>query len=195
MEEEQLRELVNRACAGDEGAQDELVRRYAPTLRATLRGRLGPDLRRRFETEDVLQSSLGVALRDLPAMEFRGADKFEGWLIQAARRQLLLAIRRNRAGRRDVSRERPLQAAGGQMAAVTTPTHGVEREEVTTDIRKAVTRLEPEERRIVELHSYEGLTFGEIARVVGLPSKDAARDRYRRALRKMGPLLRQHREP
>ena len=27
-----------------------------------LRGRLGPDLRRRFETEDVLQSSLGVAL-------------------------------------------------------------------------------------------------------------------------------------
>lgn len=193
--EDALEDLVARAQAGDEAAQAEIVRRYAPRLEGMLRGEVGEQYRARFDTEDVLQSSLGVALRDLPDLEFRTPKAFEGWLFQVARRRLLDGIRRHRAGPRDVRRERDLDAEGVGPANLTTPTRGVERAEVTADVRAAVADLEDEERRIVELRSYEGLTFGDIAKIVGLPGKDAARDCYRRSLLKMGDLLDRHREP
>ena len=192
--EDGLEGLVERAQAGDEAAQAEIVRRYAPRLEGMLHGELGPQFRARFDTEDVLQSSLGVVLRDLPDVEFRSPRAFEGWLFQAARRRLLDAVRRHKAGPRDVGRERALDADAARPGNLTTPTQGVERNEVTADVRAAVGLLEGEERRIVELRSYEGLTFGEIATIVGLAGKDAARDRYRRALLRMGDLLDRHRE-
>lgn len=194
MREEGLERLIRCAQAGDDEARAEIVRRYAPKLRAVLRGRLGGDLKARVDTDDVLQSTLGVTLRDLPGFQYRGDDAFEGWLVQAATRRLLDAARRNRAGPRDVGRERPLEAAAGRPADLTTPTFGVEREEIAADVRAAVDRLDADERRIVELRSYEGLSFTEIAKILDLLGKDAARDRYRRALRRMGTLLGRHRE-
>ena len=56
---ETLPALLDRIRAGDQGAATELVRRYEPALRRSVRLRLrGPRLRRVFDSSDVCQAVL-----------------------------------------------------------------------------------------------------------------------------------------
>ena len=60
---------------------------------------------------------------------------------------------------------------------------------MTEGVRKAVAALPDLERRVVELHSFEGLSLREVAEQLGLSGKKAAHDAFRRALRKMADEL------
>ena len=47
---------------------EELTQRYEARVRAHIHHRLGPGLRRRADTEDLLQSTLALVVRDLPGV-------------------------------------------------------------------------------------------------------------------------------
>jgi len=189
MDDRRLRELVRRAQAGDRDAAGELLSRYGGRVRAAIRCRLGPDLRQRVDTDDILQSALAVSLEDLQGLRYEGEKALVHWLTAVAERRLISAARRHRADRRDVGRESPLRPAELPPGELTSPTQGAVRGEVRESVREAVSRLPPQERRVVELRSYEGLTFEEIATQLGLADRHSARERFRSALRKMGDLL------
>ena len=184
-----LMHLVRRAQQGERDAVEELIRRYGGQVRATIRNRLTPQLRRRFETEDVFQSSVAISIEDLRGLHFEGEKEFVAWLKKVAERRLLGAVRRHRADRRDVRREVQLKDADALAGKITTPSERAERAEVRADIERAIARLPERERRVIRLRSYEGLAFREIAEVMHLSSKHAARDLFLRALREMGELV------
>lgn len=50
------RELVDRMRAGDREAAAEFIRRYGPRLRRRIRSRLGPRMRRVFDSQDILST-------------------------------------------------------------------------------------------------------------------------------------------
>lgn len=189
MPRDALELLVRRAQAGEHDALDELLRRYGEQVSVAIRQRLSSDLRRRFETEDVFQSSAVITLEDLRGLHYRGEIALVAWLRTVAERRLLGAARRHHAARRDVRREVQLKDPGAIPAGDTTPPERAERAEAEADIEQAIARLPGEERRVIQLRSYEGLSFREIAEAMRLPSKNAARDLFRRALRKMGELV------
>jgi len=189
MDDRTLGELVRRAQNGDREAAGELIRRYEGRVRASIRSRLGRDLRHRVDTDDIFQSTIAASLDGFEGLRFEGEDALIAWLTTVAERRLLSAARRHRADKRDVGRESPLQAADAIPGGRTSPTQGVVRGETRESVNEAVRRLPPEERQVVELRSYEGLTFEEIARRLGLSDRHAARERFRSALRKMGDHL------
>lgn len=188
---EELGELLRRVAAGDRAATNELAARYEAPVRNAIHRRLGASLRVRVDTDDLFQSTIFAAVQELPHFEFVNEKAFLGWLTTIAEWRVRKAARHHRAGKRDVRQERPLGEVHDVAGAGTTPTQGAVRREIADSVRRAVTHLEPPDRRIVELHSFEGLGFREVAERLGLADKDAARYRFQRALKSIGAILRQ----
>jgi len=189
MEEADLEALVHSAQRGDRQAAGELIRRYEGRIRAAIRHRLAPRFRRRFDTEDVFQSALAVSLEDLQGIRYEGEKAFVAWLTTVSERRLLGTIRKHRAERRDAARDRTQGGAADFADSLTSPTQGAERAEVQGAIRQAIDRLPRDQQRVIQLRSYEGLSFSEIAGLMGLSDKHAARELFLRALKRMGELV------
>jgi len=187
--EEELRATVRRAQGGDREAAGVLLELYGERIRSAIRRRLAPRLRSRLDTEDVFQSAVAITLEDLRSVRYEGEKSLVAWLTTVAERRLLGTIRRHRAGRRDVGRECAQAAAAGVESDRTTPAESAERAEAQAAVAKAVARLPQEERRVIHMRSYEGLTFREIAGRIGLPSRHSARELFQRALKRLGHLV------
>jgi RNA polymerase sigma-70 factor (ECF subfamily) len=189
MAEDPVRDLVRRAGEGDRAAADALVRRYEGPIRAEVHRRIGPALRAREDTDDLVQSTLVAAVSDLGRFEYRGEPAFRAWLAKVAERQVRMAGRFHQRARRDARREVAGATTSGPAGTMTSPSTGAARGESNARLRDAVGRLPADERRVVELHSFEGLEFPEVARRAGLSDADAARYVFRKALKRLGDLL------
>lgn len=182
---EDVQDLVRRAAAGDAEAAGELARRYEGRVKASIRRRLGSALRARVDTDDLFQSTIAASLADLQGFRFEGEKAFVGWLTQVAERRIQDAARFHGAARRDVGREGPLPEDDLLLGGRTSPTQGAVRGESTAGLRRAMEVLPEVERRVVELHSFQGMGFREVAEAVGLADKNAARHLFQKALRRM----------
>ena len=60
--------------------EDEVFAAQLEPVHAWVRRRLGPQLRARVDTQDLAQSSLAEAFRDLQGFEWRGRESFQRWL-------------------------------------------------------------------------------------------------------------------
>jgi RNA polymerase sigma-70 factor (ECF subfamily) len=186
----ELSELVRQAADGNREAADQIVCRFAPSVRAAVRRRVRPGLRARFDTDDVVQSTMAVALRDLPGLDFQDERRFRAWLLRIAERRLKMAVRLAEAARRDVGRERRGVGEAERGAAQTSVSEVAQREDERRCVRESVAALADLDRKVVELRGYHGMSHKEVAAVLGLPSEDAARLRFRRALEKIQAALR-----
>jgi RNA polymerase sigma-70 factor (ECF subfamily) len=189
MVDDEVEHLILRAAEGDEQAAEALAKRYEGKVRAVIRRRLGPELRARVETDDIFQTSFFAALEDLVGFSYKGEAAFLRWLATVAERKMLMTARRHRAGKRDLRLEWPLDGVGDLPGQMTSPTQGAVRGELKEGIRSAVKKLPDPDRQVVELHSFKGLGFREVAEQLGLTDKNAARHIFQRALKKMGDLL------
>jgi RNA polymerase sigma-70 factor (ECF subfamily) len=189
MPDDDVETLVRRAAGGDASAAEALVRRYEPSIRVEVHRKLGPSLRVREDTDDLLQSTLVAVMRDLRGFEYRGEAAFRAWLATVAERQVRMAGRYHQRERRDARREEAVAATGGPPGAGTSPSVAAARGEAHAGLRAAVGRLPDDERRAVELHTFQGLGFPEVAERMGLADKDAARYVFRKALKRLGDLL------
>ncbi|HYP54038.1 MAG TPA: sigma-70 family RNA polymerase sigma factor [Pyrinomonadaceae bacterium] len=87
------------------------------------------------------------------------------WLTTIARSR---AIDRLRAGRQDEQRERPLDLSV-QTATTENLEEAMARREVQTKVRAALDALPPEQREVIELAYYSGMSHSEIAARTGHP--------------------------
>lgn len=185
----EVRRLIERAGEGDGDAAGELARRYEARVKAAISKRLGPALRARVDTEDIFQSTFMAAIGDLEGFDYRGDEAFVGWLATIAEWRVRKWAKHHRAGKRDVRRERPLDDAGVIPATRTSPPIAAQRSEMTERVRSAVKRLPEPDRQVVEMRSFEGLQFRQIAERLGLADKDAARYVLQRGLKTLSQML------
>jgi RNA polymerase sigma-70 factor (ECF subfamily) len=146
--------LVERARDGDEEAFASLARAAGDRLLA-IAYRILRDL---GLAEDAVQQTLVLAWRELPTLRDVGA--FDAWLLRLL---VNACYREARSGRRWAANVRVLQvesrAPADEYAAV------VNRDELERGFR----RLPPEQRAVLVLHHYLGLTLPEIADQLGVP--------------------------
>jgi len=181
----ELEDLLKRAAAGDKQAAEELVERYDAPLRAAIRRRLGGQLRRRLDTDDIFQSAFVEALDRLAGFEYRSEKEFIGWLAQVAERRIQMQARRHGADKRDIGKDRVLMTRDDRAAELTAPPDRAHKGDVHARLKKAIKKLPEQERRVVEMHTVEGRSFGEIAAALGLKNKDEPRYVFRCALKKL----------
>ena len=185
--------LVARMATGDEAALGALYDRYATNIHTIAYYLLG----QADEAEDAVEETFWQAWREASRYDAsRGA--VSTWLSTIARSR---ALDRQRAWRRRA--EDPLDTttptspdAGDRadaMAAAPDPQRNAESSERARDIALALARLPAEQREVIELAYFAGLSQSEIAARTSLPL-GTVKTRARLALEKLRAPLAQHRE-
>ena len=109
-EVQQSAQWLDAARSGDQLAVDRLLERHLPGLRAFVRLRAGPLVRARESVSDLVQSVCLEVLQHADRFQFGGEEGFKHWLYTTALRRILNRHDYWTTQRRDVHRERPLQA-------------------------------------------------------------------------------------
>lgn len=151
------RDLVEAARRGDHEAFEVLATSAGDRLFAVAR----LILRSWDLAEDAVQEALVRAWQQLPSL--RDPDRFDAWL----HRLLVNACAdQGRQLRRWSQQVRPLPVE----ASITDHSGSVADRE---QLERGFSRLKPEQRAVVVLHYYSGLSAAEIARTLGIPSGTA----------------------
>jgi RNA polymerase sigma-70 factor, ECF subfamily len=161
-------ELIARWRTGDERAATSLVERHAPAL-----ARFAVSLGQRSDVEEVVQDTFVRAFGSIDS--FRADSSLRTWLFTIERR-LILDRRRSERRRHDTSIDET--DAATQFDAL----DGLVAEEAEGRVRRAVDRLSRLQREVFLLRVNEGLSYKEIAEVVG-STEGAARVHYHNAMR------------
>ena len=173
------------------------LERYADYLRLLARMQLDGRLRAKLDPDDVVQTALLQAHKNLH--QFRGASEAElvGWLRTILANALAGALRQFVTEGRDVGRERSLEARLEESAArlesllaadQSSPSQQASRQEELLRLATALARLPDDQRRVVELHHLKGRTVAEIAAEVGR-SKSAVTGLLFRGVKRLRELL------
>lgn len=154
------RSLVEQAAAGDERAFESLVRQSAGRLFA-IAYRI---LRDHDRAEDALQQTLVTIWDELPRL--RDRDRFDAWTYRLIVRTSIAQAKRERRGGPVVQFLPDDAVAGSSLARSPVEIDAVaDRDQVQRGFR----RLKPDQRAILVLQHYVGLSLAEIADVLGIP--------------------------
>lgn len=159
------RDLVVRAREGDRDA----FARLAAAAIVQLDGAARLIVRDPERAKDAVQECLIRAWRDLPSL--RDPDRFEAWLRRLLVRSCFDELRRSRRRPIEVALTELHHPAGGDHAPAVADRDALER---------AFRRLQPEQRAVLVLHHYLGLSLAEVADALNVPA-GTARSRLHRA--------------
>ena len=106
--------LIQHCRAGDAAARAALFQRYHHYLHVLAQTQLGRHLRAKVDASDVVQQTLLQAHQ--ARNQFRGGSEAElaAWLRRILANNLANAVRDLHRGKRDLARERSLEAAAAQ---------------------------------------------------------------------------------
>jgi RNA polymerase sigma factor (sigma-70 family) len=154
------RSLVEQAAGGDQRAFEALVRQHADRL-FSVAYRV---LRDHHRAEDALQQTLAAVWDELPRL--RDPDRFEAWTYRLIVRTSIAQARRERRGgpvvrllQDDVDDDTSAGRARDDFGSVS------DRDQLERGFRE----LKPDQRAVLVLQYYLGLSLSEIADVLGIP--------------------------
>lgn len=163
-------ELVKAACDGDVDSFRCLYERHYGLAVGIARSRLWD----RHLAEDAAQEAFAVACRTLHKL--RNGDRFPEWLGTICRRTAN-KMARWRGNGAPIKDEPATQTIG--------------HEPVVAEVREAMQQLPVAAREMLILHYYSGLSYGEMAKTLGI-TLPAVHGRMQRARRKLAQHLADH---
>jgi RNA polymerase sigma-70 factor, ECF subfamily len=160
-------QLVERAQRGDKHAFELLVAKYQRRL-----GRLiSRFVRDSAEAEDVTQEAFIKAYRALPA--FRGESAFYTWLyrigINTAKNYLVALGRRAPTSTQFDAEEAEDFEGADLLQDVNTPENELMSKQVAGVVNASLLQLPEDLRTALTLREIEGLSYEEIAEIMGCP--------------------------
>ncbi|MEO8575924.1 MAG: RNA polymerase sigma factor [Gemmatimonadales bacterium] len=163
------RELIERWMAGDSRAATLLVGRHADAL-----ARFAVSSGEREEIEELVQDTFVRAFSSIDS--FRGESSLRTWLFTIQKRLMLDRRRSEKRQRATV----PVEA--GDAVTEYDALDALLAEETESRVRRAVTALSPTQREVFSLRVEQGLSYKDIAEIVGT-TEGAARVHYHNAMR------------
>ena len=186
----QTQRLVTLAKDGDEFALDQLCKAYNERVLRIIRMRMGPELRTKLQSMDLVQDAFISALRSLENFTYKNEGDFLRWISKIAENRLRDNLDKLHADKRDIRKEIPLNnrsATQDTLAGIsapvdtTTPSLIMSRREDLNKLEKAMDKLKPEYREVITLTKIEGLSYKEAADKLG-KGPDAVRTLLSRAI-------------
>ncbi len=191
------KDLVERARSRDVAAFEQLVSRY----RSKVYGLAVRMMQDSADAEEILQETFLSAWQNLPG--FRGESAFGSWLYRICANFALMRLRRRKV-EGEATGEQPANAAANpenlpgprfdsEGSLLTMPSYdwsrGTEEKALDHELRRAIeaatASLPTEHRSVFLLKDIEGLSYEEIAEVMGttVPAVKSRLHRARLALR------------
>ena len=163
LEEARDRDLLRRIGGGDEEAFRELFRRYSPNAMA-LAKRV---VRQPFIAEEIVQEAFLAAWRNAKGYN-EGRGSVRSWLMTMVHHRAVDAVRREESQRR-----RTEDAQAEDVLAVEDPADAVVAQlglpEERRAVRAALGDLPAEQRQVIELMYFDGLSQSKVSERLGLP--------------------------
>jgi RNA polymerase sigma-70 factor (ECF subfamily) len=145
--------LMGQAALGKREYLEPLIRRYANPLLTFIRRMVGD----RQQSEDLFQEVFLAVWKNRCQYQF--PRPFKAWLYSIALNQCWAARRRRTPG---LLNEKPIPASSDPSPAETAIAT-----ETATLVTAAVARLAPQQRAVVVLRVWNGLSYSEIAEILG----------------------------
>jgi RNA polymerase sigma-70 factor (ECF subfamily) len=191
-------ELIQRARSGDTSALGQLLEGYAGYLSLLARVQIGRRLRRKVDSQDMVQETFLEAHRNFALFQGTTEAELVGWLraILAARLAKLvrrylgtscrsLRLERDLAGELDRSSRLLDQGLLGRQSS---PSKQASRREEAVVLAAALDKLPPDYRDVLVLRHMDGLRFPEVAQRLGR-TLDSVKNLWVRALTRLRGLL------
>ncbi len=187
-------QLAEAAARGDQQALAHLLTRHLPSVRAFVRAHMGPQLRARESTSDIVQSVCRELLTNQERFQHPGEHGFQAWLFTTARRKIANRARDLDRDKRDAAREvgglseSGIAGLGAAYARISSPSGNVLRREEVERLETAIDQLPEDQREVITLAHLVGLSRAEIGAQMG-KTEEAVRSLLHRAKARLSILL------
>ena len=165
---EQIQGVVRRARGGDSAAFEQLVDYYKHRIYNYVLRMVGdPDT-----AEDIAQETFIRAYSSLAS--FRGASSIQTWLYRIASNLAIDTMRRRKYRHNSFSLDAPLTTLDTEVSRdIEDEGPGPERQlqtrQVQEKVTEAIAQLSPKLRTVIILYELQGMSYEEIAEIVGAP--------------------------
>lgn len=189
--------LVRQAKGGEPEALNLLLDRYIQRVLRIVRARLGPRLRERMESMDVVQEVMIRAIKAFDQFEAKNEAAFLHWISKLVQNEIRDLADYHAAEKRNTNKEFQPQKDSEKDRSVVSqipansiyrPSFQVRLKEDVIQLEAAMDKLPEKQKEVVILRQYEGMSFKDIGEQFGC-SEDTARMQYTRAIGKLTDLM------
>ena len=169
--------LLNNYLSGDCAAISQLIDRHSRRVRDYIRMMVkDADV-----ADDILQETLIKVVRVIDEGRYVDNGKFLSWVLRIAHNQVIAYFRSQKSAKTINESDAGYNMLGTLRFAERTVEDNIISEQIEADVRRLVEHLPDEQREVVKLRYYSGLSFQEIADQTGV-SINTALGRMRYAL-------------
>jgi RNA polymerase sigma factor (sigma-70 family) len=171
---------------GNQKGLTALLEQHLPWIQEYVSRKLGPKLRTKLESWDIVQEAMVQFLKYGPRIKVSSASQFRALIGRIVENVLCDEHDRVTTLRRKISRERPLPSdtvlnLDLPRLEVTPPIKTAQRNENEAWIRLAIELVSTQDREVLTLRAWGSHSFSEIGSQIGV-GENAARMRFNRAL-------------
>lgn len=122
--DDELTRVLKDAQEGDQVAWERLFREYYPKVRRVVRRKLDRSMRSLYDSTDFASDVMKSLAANLSRLDFASSEHLVAFLAQVAEQKVIDEHRRRHTLKRDVTRERRLDAIASESAPVQIASHG-----------------------------------------------------------------------
>ena len=169
--------LLNCYLSGDRNAISQLIERHSRRVRDSIQMMVKDG----DVADDIFQETFIKAVRVIDEGRYTDNGRFLSWILRIAHNQVIDHFRAQKQNRQLNEAEAGYDVLGTLRLAERTVEDEIVCEQIASDVRRMVELLPDEQREVVMMRYYSGLSFKEIAEQTGV-SINTALGRMRYAL-------------
>ena len=151
--------LLNNYLSGDRNAISRLIERHSRRVRDYI----NMMVKDRDVTEDIFQETFIKAVRVIDEGRYTDNGKFLSWILRIAHNQVIDHFRAQRQSKAVTESEAGYDVLGTLRFAERTVEDSMVSDQIERDVRALVELLPAEQREVVMLRYFSGLSFKDIA--------------------------------
>ena len=178
--------LLNHYLSGDRSAISQLIERHSRRVKDYIHMMV----KDRDVADDIFQETFIKAVRVIDEGRYTDNGKFLSWILRIAHNQVIDHFRAQRQNKSVSESEAGYDVLGTLKLAERTVEDAMVCEQIERDVRALVELLPAEQREVVMMRYYSGMSFKEIAEQTGV-SINTALGRMRYALINLRRMIRE----
>ena len=151
--------LLNNYLSGDRAAISQLIDRHTHRVRDYIRMMVKDN----DVADDILQETFIKAVRVIDEGRYADTGKFLSWILRIAHNQVIDHFRSQKNAKTVSESDAGYNLLGTLRFAERTVEDAMISSQIEEDVRRLIDRLPAEQREVVVMRYYSGLSFQEIA--------------------------------
>ncbi|MBR5138224.1 MAG: sigma-70 family RNA polymerase sigma factor [Alistipes sp.] len=179
--------LLSRYLSGDRNAISILIERHSTRVRDYIRMMVKDN----DVADDILQETLIKAVRVIDERRYTDTGKFLSWVLRIAHNRVLDYFRAQKSSRTVSESDAGYNMLGTLRFAENTVEDKMVAEQIEADVRRLIDFLPEEQREVVMMRYFAGMSFQEIAEQTDV-SINTALGRMRYALINLRKMIKEN---